>query len=89
MEQNKTLGIYITPSRATIVLIGRAGGKIEIAEQFSVAVAPAEGTLFSFAEAAKGIAAGCTEKQLLWIADYTDSRFCTRNLPNTGKYRKP
>ncbi|MFA6176054.1 MAG: hypothetical protein WC765_05700 [Phycisphaerae bacterium] len=66
MEQNKTLGIYITPSRATIVLIGRAGGKIEIAEQFSVAVAPVEGTPFSFAEAAKGIAAGCTEKQLLF-----------------------
>lgn len=66
MEQNKTLGIYITPSRAAVVLISKAGGKIEIAEQFSVAVAAVEGTSFSFAEAAKNIAAGCTEKQLLF-----------------------
>lgn len=66
MEQNKTLGIYITPNKATVVLVGKTSGKIEIAEQFSVAVAAAEGTTFSFAQAAKDIAAGCTKKQLLF-----------------------
>ncbi|MFA6186430.1 MAG: hypothetical protein WC770_04350 [Phycisphaerae bacterium] len=66
MEQNKTLGIYITPNKATVVLVGKASGKIEIAEQFSVSVAAVEGTSFSFAQAAKDISAGCTEKQLLF-----------------------
>jgi hypothetical protein len=66
LEQNKTLGIYITPNKAIVVLIGKASGKIEISQQFSVAVAAVEGTSFSFAQAAKDIAAGCAEKQLLF-----------------------
>ncbi len=67
MEQNRCLGIYVEPDRATVVLAARAGGKIEVIEQFCVAAEPQEQQqAFSFAQTAKAIAAACQEKQLVF-----------------------
>lgn len=77
MEQNRCLGIYVEPDRATVVLAARAGGKIEVIEQFCVATAagqtPAASAgqqgqqqAFSFAQTARDIAAACREKQLVF-----------------------
>jgi len=68
LEQNRCLGIYVEPDRATVVLAARAGGKIEVVEQFCIAAAEQQGQqqTFSFAQTAKDIAAACREKQLVF-----------------------
>lgn len=75
MEQNRCLGIYVEADKATVVLAAKTGGQIEIAEQFCVPIA--EQQPFSFAQAAKDIAAACQEKQLAFtdIAVALDCRF--------------
>jgi len=76
LEQNRCLGIYVEQDKATVVLAAKAGGRIEIAEQFCVAV-PEPQQSFSFAQTAKDIAAACQEKQLVFtdIAVAVDCRF--------------
>lgn len=64
MEQNKYLGIYIAPDKATVVLAGKTGSGVEIAQQFSIAL-PAGGP-FSFAQTAADIASACQEKQIVF-----------------------
>jgi len=66
LEQNRCLGIYVEPDKATVVLAARAGGKIEIIEQFCIAAAQEQQQTFSFAQTAKDIAAVCQEKQLVF-----------------------
>lgn len=65
MEQNRCLGIYVEPDRATVILAAKAGGKIEVIEQFCITV-PQEQQSFNFAQTAKDIAAACQEKQLVF-----------------------
>jgi hypothetical protein len=64
LEQNKHLGIYIAPDKATVVLAGKTGSGVEIAQQFSIAL-PAGGP-FSFAQTAADIASACQEKQIVF-----------------------
>jgi hypothetical protein len=64
LEQNACLGIYVGPGKAAVVLAARAGGQTELLEQFAVTVP--QGQPFTFAQAAKDIAAVCAEKQLVF-----------------------
>ena len=69
MEQNRYLGIYVAGDRTTVVLLSKAGGKIEVLEQFCAPAAPrqeGQQQSFSFAETAQAIASICAEKQLVF-----------------------
>ncbi|MDD5135100.1 MAG: hypothetical protein PHP01_06800 [Phycisphaerae bacterium] len=80
MEQNKYLGIYIASDKATVVLAGKSGSKIEIAQQFSIAVPAAQP--FSFTQTAADIASVCQEKQVVFedIAVVLDCRLYRQQL---------
>ncbi|OHB59376.1 MAG: hypothetical protein A2173_11535 [Planctomycetes bacterium RBG_13_44_8b] len=66
MEQNACLGIYIAPGRVTVVLAARAGGRVELLEQFCIAVDSDQQQGFSFAQTAQAISTACNEKQLVF-----------------------
>ena len=73
MEQNKYLGIYIASDRATVVLMSKTGGKIELLEQFCVTAPPQEQNQqqqqrqgFTFSQTAAQISAVCAEKRLFF-----------------------
>ncbi len=66
MEQSACLGIYVAPGKATVVLAAKAGGKVELLEQFCIAVDSDQQQGFSFAQTAQAISSGCTEKQLVF-----------------------
>ncbi len=82
MEQSGCLGIYVGPDKATVVLAARAGGKIEIIEQFCIAAPEGQQQSFSFAQTAKDIAAACAERQLVFsdIAVAVDCRLYRQQL---------
>lgn len=83
MEQNRCLGIYVEPDKATVVFAARAGGKIEVIEQFCIAAAQQQQQQsFSFAQTAKDIAAACQEKQLVFadIAVAVDCRLYRQQI---------
>lgn len=86
MEQNRCLGIYVEPDKATVVLAAKAGSKIEIIEQFCITAAPQQENQqrqgFSFAQAAKDIALVCAEKQLAFtdIAVAVDCRLYRQQI---------
>ena len=69
MEQNRYLGIYIAPDRATVVLSCKTGQKIEILQQFCVTAESGQENqqqAFMFAKTAEAIASACAEKQLVF-----------------------
>jgi preprotein translocase subunit SecG len=69
LEQNRYLGIYIAPGRATVVLVGKTGQKIEILQQFCVTAESGQENQpqpFTFAKTAEAIASACAEKQLVF-----------------------
>jgi hypothetical protein len=69
LEQNRYLGIYIAPDRATVVLVGKTGQKIEILHQFCVTAESGQENqqqTFTFAQTAEAIASACAEKQLVF-----------------------
>jgi len=82
LEQNRCLGIYVEPDKATVVFAARAGGKIEVIEQFCIAAAQQQQQTFSFAQTAKDIAAACQEKQLVFadIAVAVDCRLYRQQI---------
>ena len=89
MEQNRCIGIYVEPDRATVVLATKAGGKIEVIEQFCIAASAGTSAgsaeqkqSFNFAQTAKDIAAACQEKQLVFtdIAVAVDCRLYRQQI---------
>jgi hypothetical protein len=84
LEQNGCLGIYVKPDGATVVLAAKAGGKIEIIEQFCITAAEKQQQQqsFSFAQIAKDITAACEEKQLAFtdIAVAVDCRLYRQQI---------
>lgn len=79
MEQNKYLGIYIAPDKATVVLASKSPGRIEIVDYFCVRPEVQEqqqGQKFTFAQTAEKIASICSEKHFVFseVAAAVDCR---------------
>jgi hypothetical protein len=66
LEQNACLGIYVEPDKATVVLAAKAGGRVELLEQFCITVDSDQQQGFSFAQTAQAIFSACDEKQLVF-----------------------
>ena len=72
MEQNKYLGIYIAAEKATVVLVSKTVGGVEILDYFCVKpqaegqTEQQQGQKFSFSQLAAQISAVCIEKQIVF-----------------------